>query len=76
MVFKLNGLVRFCEKLKTYLQYHNAYGHQTWMDGDFFPENHMAFKLNGLVRLREKLKTYLHYHSAYGQETWHGGGTQ
>ena len=27
-------LVRFSEKLKTYLHYHNAHGRQSWHDGD------------------------------------------
>ena len=70
-----HGLIRSGDKLKSYLDYHNVYGHQTWEYGNLpcglLPIKPMAFWSRGLMRSRGKLKSlYLHYHSVYGHQTW------
>ena len=67
------------DKLKTYLHYQSAYGHQTWQDANlpwWVPAHKITWSFWSLahVRSRDKLKSlYLYYHGANDHQTWQDG---
>ena len=69
----------FQPQQKSYLHYHNAYGHQTWQDGDLpwdapISEISRDPLIMWSCESRDKLKPLsLHYQSSYSQRTLQNG---